>query len=385
MLFPAFVQSHILKWVATVSSFVFVSLLLVNPSLSFSNGSDVSADFLYNNDGMIIDDNTIDVTNIALSSQGSNDKKPFLTYILKPGDSLSKVAQDYGVSVSQVKSFNNIVDETSIRPGQTLFISQTPWFAYTVQNTPTSLMVFTNMYDLDETELMRVNAETNPLKPYKVGDVIIVPNKTLAQAYSMWLLKEPIKPEVKTIKPIIARAIPWRTNTSSPVRGPVRVGSANNKILKSRRYTFNENNGMTPWYCTYYAAHKVRRLFPLVKGKTYFRWVKGNANLWISSAQAGGLKTSKTPSVGAVVVFGRGGMYNPTAWHVAVVIGVDREKKTMTVEEMNYLGRNIVNQRIISMNDSMTESTSSSQGILWFIPVQALSKKLDEQYQALLK
>jgi len=101
--------------------------LLVNPSFSFSDGrSDVSADFLYNNDGMIIDDNTIDVTSIALSSQESNDKKPFLTYILKPGDSLSKVAQDYGVSVNQLKSFNNIADEASVRPGQTLFISQTP-------------------------------------------------------------------------------------------------------------------------------------------------------------------------------------------------------------------------------------------------------------------
>ena len=46
-------------------------------------------------------------------------------------------------------------------------------------------MVFANMYDLKQDELMRVNAETNPLRPYKVGDVMIVPNKTLAQAYSM--------------------------------------------------------------------------------------------------------------------------------------------------------------------------------------------------------
>lgn len=385
MLFPAFVQSHVLKWIVTVSSFVFVSLLLINPWLySFTQDDyNVSADFLYNNDETT-DDSIIDPSNVAVAASADTDyKKPLFSYVLKAGDTLSTLASSYGVSVSQLKTFNNIIDETTLRQGKTIYISQTPGFVYVVDTMPISLMVLANMYnfsDKEREELQRVNGEYDDMRPFQPGEAIIIPNKTLAQGYSMGLIKEPVKPVPPVVKPSATRTAVAKAKTTPPRVGAVVAGWAGSSVLKSRRYSFKENNGMTAGYCTYYAAHKARWLFPQIKGNQYFRWVKGNANKWLASAQANGLKTSKTPSVGAVVVFQYGGSRNPWAGHVAIVIGVDTQNKTITVEEMNYVGFGVVNQRRIAMSDDMTQAYDR-QKVMWFIPVQPLSAKLEAEYK----
>ncbi len=44
------------------------------------------------------------------------------TYIVKPGDSLSRIAQELGVSVEELSELNNIQDPSKIRAGQELLI-----------------------------------------------------------------------------------------------------------------------------------------------------------------------------------------------------------------------------------------------------------------------
>lgn len=383
MLFPAFAQSHVLKWVVTVSSFVFVSLLLINPWLySFTQDNyNVSADFLYNSDGSISDENIIDPSNATVALMDPDYKKPLSSYVLRPGDTLSAIATNYGISVAQLKTLNNIIDETTLRPGKTLYISQTPGFVYVVDTMPVSLMVLANMYnfsDSEKKELQRVNGEYDEMRAFQPGDAILIPNKTLAQGYIMGLIKEPVKvtPPVRST----TTSNTTRARTNSPHIGPVVAGAKNSTILKSRKYSFKENNGMIAGYCTYYAAHEARWLFKQLKGNNYFRWLRGNANAWIASAQANGLKTSKTPSVGAIVVFQRGGVRNPWAWHVAIVIAVDNQNKSITVREMNYVGFGIVNERRIAMSDDMTQAYDK-QKVIWYIPVQPLSPKLQAEYE----
>ena len=45
-----------------------------------------------------------------------------ITYTTKSGDTIAKIAVANGVDPSEIKSWNNIVDETSLQKGQTLFI-----------------------------------------------------------------------------------------------------------------------------------------------------------------------------------------------------------------------------------------------------------------------
>lgn len=85
--------------------------------------------------------------------------------------------------------------------------------------------------------------------------------------------------------------------------------------------------------CTYWAAYNHR-----------VSW-SGNAADWFGSAAAEGVRTSSSPSVGAVVVWGAGAGYSVYG-HVAVVVGVNQS--TFTVSEMNYVGLGVVDTRVVA-------------------------------------
>jgi hypothetical protein len=66
-----------------------------------------------------------------------------------------------------------------------------PGFVYTVKEESISLMVFANLYNIDKEELLRANGQVNEMTPYKRGEAIFVPNKTLEDAYYLSLLVRP--------------------------------------------------------------------------------------------------------------------------------------------------------------------------------------------------
>jgi surface antigen len=59
-----------------------------------------------------------------------------------------------------------------------------------------------------------------------------------------------------------------------------------------------------------------------------------------------------------LITFRRWGPGYAYAWHVWVVIGVDDENGRVLIEEMNYFGKFIVDQRYVSMEDP---------NIIWYI------------------
>lgn len=75
----------------------------------------------------------------------------------------------------------------------------------------------------------------------------------------------------------------------------------------------------------------------------------GNAATWWQTGPQKGMQTSPTPQDGWVVVYGAGGGYSADG-HVAIVIQVD-SPTTFDIEEMNYLGTWVIDQRTSSMRD----------------------------------
>ncbi|MEZ5342675.1 MAG: LysM domain-containing protein [Acidimicrobiales bacterium] len=61
-----------------------------------------------------------------------------ITYVIQPGDSLSVVAQRFGVSLRELADFNAISDPNSIKEGQELRIPPVLNAAVTVQDTTTT-------------------------------------------------------------------------------------------------------------------------------------------------------------------------------------------------------------------------------------------------------
>jgi hypothetical protein len=133
MSYSAFVQSKFLKTVATVSSFVFVSLLLLNPGIysdMVKKETNVSANFLANEystteDEYVIDSSLGDLEYID-AIQDAPSSGSLQSYVVQSRDTLSDISKKYQISVDQLKNLNNIIDESSVRPGSVVYISSQP-------------------------------------------------------------------------------------------------------------------------------------------------------------------------------------------------------------------------------------------------------------------
>ncbi len=91
-----------------------------------------------------------------------------------------------------------------------------------------------------------------------------------------------------------------------------------------------------PWgQCTWYVASQV-----------YVPWY-GNADQWVAGAESYGYPVGMTPQVGAIVVWGPGGLYDPYYGHVAYVVAV-QGPSSFTVDEANYYVPNGIDQRQVN-------------------------------------
>ncbi len=380
-------QSHFLKTVITTGTFVFVSLLLLNPDMYaklLGGNIEVNANFLsneYEQDMYVVND----ISSLK-EIWGSVQEfvSPIMSYTVQKGDSIDMIARKYAVSVDQIKNVNNIVDP-DLRIGQKLYITNERGFIYPVKEESISLMVFANLYKFDLEELKRVNGQVNEMAPYRRGEAIFVPNKSLEDAYAISLLVRP-EPVVQADKVVVV-SVPKSNSTkknsgavSSKVKKTTTSVKTSSTAVQSWRYVFTEKSGMAAWQCTYYAAHKAKFAFPEISPGVRFRGITGNANKWLWSAKANGFKTSSTPSIGAIAVFKQWWSRYYSYGHVAIVEDVDRENNRMKVSDMNYAGLWIVTVRWISLNDSMT-ATKWWQTLMWFIPVQPLPSSLQKQYE----
>jgi len=392
MSYSAFVQSNFLKRVATISSFVFISVFLLNPSLytdMIKKEYVVSANFVANDyasadENYVIESSLSDLEGIDEMTDESelDNVAGIISYTVRPKDLIGDVAKKYNISIEQLKTLNNILDN-ELLVGQKLYITPTPGFIYKVKE-KTSLMVFSNMYNINKDSLLEANNQPDDMAPYEAWDIILVPNKTLTQAYELWLLKKP-EPTVivaqqtssSTPRKIVVWAKPASTLSSTTTT------SSKWSIVSSWKQSISDIHGFARGYCTDYAAHKAKFAFPVISGNKRFRSRWGNANQRYANAKAKWFKTSSKPSVGAIGVFRYGGAKSYSAGHVVIVESVDRDNKKIKVSDMNYSGRSVVTVRRIQMDETMTKATSSKQWLMWFIPVQSLPESLQKQYDEL--
>ena len=98
-----------------------------------------------------------------------------------------------------------------------------------------------------------------------------------------------------------------------------------------------------PWgQCTWYVALRRAQMGePVTWG--------GNAWEWLANADAQGKPTTSMPLPGEIVVYRRGGPYDPLDGHVALVVGIT--PTSYTVSEANYYGLGVIDTRSIAWPD----------------------------------
>ncbi|OYV83789.1 MAG: hypothetical protein B7X04_02635 [Parcubacteria group bacterium 21-54-25] len=94
-------------------------------------------------------------------------------YVVRPGDSLSEIAQMFGVSVNTILWANNIRNASLIKPGDTLLILPVSGIQHTVTNGET-LATIAKKYHANTNDIALYNG-IDAQTPLTTGEIIVIP------------------------------------------------------------------------------------------------------------------------------------------------------------------------------------------------------------------
>jgi surface antigen len=204
-------------------------------------------------------------------------KSDIKTYTVLTGDTVTSIAQKFGVTSDSIKWSNNLTSD-SVALGTKLTIPPVNGVVYTVKSGDT-VQTLAAKYKASVDQIVAYNdAEIAGLVP---GEVIIIPNGQVV--------------------PVAATG------------GGARLASAGSFVAQYG------SNGYDYGYCTYYAA---------ARSGAPSNW--GNANTWAYYAALSGWTVSSTPRVGAIAQTSRGYL-----GHVAIVEAVSADGSQMKYSDMN--------------------------------------------------
>ena len=209
-------------------------------------------------------------------------RKDIHTYITVAGDTVTSIANKFGVSTDSVLWSNGLTNSSSLPAGKKMYVPPINGIVYTVRSgdTPSSLAT---AYHTTESKIIAANdAELSSLT---VGEQVLIPDGQIVAA---------------------------------PVSYTYGLGFA---WGASAVYGYN---GYDWGNCTWYVASQIA---------VPANW--GNASTWASGARAAGWHVSSTPSVGAIaqnswMAYGLG--------HVGIVDAVSSDGKQVLIREMNGAG-----------------------------------------------
>lgn len=105
--------------------------------------------------------------------RGNGESKEIVEYIVKEGDSLSSIAQKFGISLKTIQMANGLTGKTKIKPGQKLTILPVSGMMHLVEKGE-SLGYLAKLYQVEVSEIIEFNELAQENKIF-VGDLLIIP------------------------------------------------------------------------------------------------------------------------------------------------------------------------------------------------------------------
>lgn len=230
------------------------------------------------------------------------ESRGIIKHEVKNGENLDTIANQYGVTVTQIRWSNNL-RTTAVNPGTTLYIPKIPGIIYVVKNGDT-IESLAKKYQSSATLIMEVNDLLKISDALTVGASIVIPSGQLP---------ENERPEYVAPRQSFVATAPSRYYLSYSGRNPMAWG-----------------------WCTWYAW---QRRYDM--GRPLPSSGLGNANTWDDV-----LGFNYTPAVGAVFQTD-GGWYG----HVGIVDSVNSDG-SITVSDMNgFAGWGAVGTRTLSRSE----------------------------------
>lgn len=297
----------------------------------------ISADFI-DNDIKNPSNGYISLDDIQFDSQ-TPDK---FVYIVKPWDNLPKIAQEFGTTVSNIMSVNDLSTRT-IRVWQALTITQLEGMIYVMDNSM-SVAEFAHTYSLNLDELVSMNYYNNTNQILSTWEEIFIAiGEEEAMENGLIEKPAPVAPKIIVTKNKQKSALSKAQKnyyvikkSDSLVYKPVSKTSSGGTKVSWWAWRFN-TAGRNYWFangnCTAYVA-AVRKDIWKPGEASPFRW---NAKQRYNNAANAGLNVGKTPKVWSIVVLSHGPWVNSYYGHVGLVKWVNADG-TITVESMNGRG-----------------------------------------------
>ena len=99
-------------------------------------------------------------------------------YVVRDGDSLSQIAEMFGVTSNTIRWANDLTSKQAIQPGQTLIILPVPGVRHVVKDGDTIASIV-KKYDADTEEVLSYNQLTDG-GSLSVGETLIIPGGAIA-------------------------------------------------------------------------------------------------------------------------------------------------------------------------------------------------------------
>ncbi len=251
----------------------------------------------------VLNQAVVGISNPSVEEFNQSSQDVFV-YMVKEGDTLGSIAQNYGINSNTIKWANGLEDSDFIKPGDQLFILPVSGVKYKVKSGD-KVADLAKKYKAKEEEIIAFN-DLPANGALKEGEEIIIPDGQI---------DEP-------------RRIAGTGQDTTSGAGTAVGGSDTSRKFNKQYYASGSHR--FPWgWCTWYVAS--RRHVP---------W-GGNAGTWLYHAKAYGANIGKTPKAGAIIVT------NESSYgHVGIVEKVSGN--SVTISEMNYRGFGVVSKRTIS-------------------------------------
>lgn len=241
-----------------------------------------------------------------------------IKYIVKDGDTITAIANKFGIDVATILTESQKYADDIIKPGDELTILPVSGATERVDAGET-LSGIAKKHDVEMDKIMEYNGLINA-SDIEVAQILIIPDGK--RAIEMRPQPEIEEPETRT-----QLASTNNTTRSTATTSTSTTSSVSQPVVNKGPYV---GNRFPYGYCTWYVAGR--------RGDVTWR---GNAGQWLANAQAQGRATGRIPAKGAILVT------NESWWgHVAVVESVNGN--SVTISEMNYKGFGIQSTRTIS-------------------------------------
>lgn len=261
-------------------------------------------------------------------NSAEDERREAIEYYVKKGDTLSSVAEKFGIRLQTILWANRLDVLSVIEPGDKLTIPPEDGVMYTVKEGDT-LNAVADRYNSDPEKIAKFNQLDADF--IVEGQILFLPGGEMPE--------EPPASSSSLATNDESDSTTTSYSSSSYLSSSSNVSSSPSSSYYSRptpvvrRYSGGGTHRFPYGYCTWYVASR--------RGDVTWG---GNASAWLSNAAAAGRATGNTPVPGAIMV-------TRESWwgHVAYVESVSGN--SVTISEMNYSGWGRVSRRTLNKGD----------------------------------